>query len=419
MTNDDTDGAIATDLEERLSALLDDKDFQNIDQRLHRFNIFEALDSIRGELRHSNFLAFILSPTRPHGLGSNILSRLLRKLIAKLPPDRRGVSVLEIALADLDTTLVEREHHNIDVLVEMPSIPLVMIIENKIFSAESKGQLIRYKDVVKQRFPAYHKLYVFLTPDGATASDPEYLSLSYTELASIVEEQVEEPDSSLRDDARLVLSHYVEMLRRHIVDDTRLQSLARQLYERHREAFEFVFKSRPEPDDVLEPLQEIIEADPMFVLDRTSPRRVRFALSEWTNYKELNSCPSHKWTRTGRSLLFELQAHRSSPRVNISLILGPADDSVRKYIFSEASNNPSLFIGLTKPLGRDTSTIFVQDFLSASAPTIVDEATKKEEIEVAWKKFATNDLLLLNTTIDQILNSYRAKLPSSEGNAPQ
>lgn len=391
---------------EQLSALLDDKDFQNIDQQFHQFNIFEATGSIRGELRHSNFLAFILSPTRPHGLGSTILTRLLRKLISKLEPAQRSVSVLEVALADLDSTLIERERDSIDILVEIPSISLIVLIENKIFAAEGKGQLLRYKSYIKQKFPDHHKLYVFLTPEGASASDSEYLSLSYRELASIVEERLREHSSSLGADIKLILSHYVAMLRRHIVDDKQLRNLARQLYERHREAFEFVFESRPAPDDMLEPLREIIETDQAFVPDRPSPRRVRFALSEWTNHRELNSCPSNKWTKTGRNLLFELQAHRSSPRININLILGPGEDSLRKFIFSEASKNPALFMGLTKPLGRDTSTIFMRDFLSTDAAAGMEPDEKIAAIKLAWDTFLQRDLPQLNAEILKILQSF-------------
>ena len=407
-TDGDLDEVTSVGTEERISELLDDKDFQLIDQRLRQFNIFEATGSIRGELRHSNFLAFILSPTRPHGVGSTILSHFLRTLIAKLAPGQRSVSALEIALADFDTTLIERERDGIDILVEIPSIPMLVVVENKILAAEGKGQLLRYKNLTMQKFPTHHKLYVFLTPEGTAASDKEYLSLGYNELASIVEEQLLQQDSSLRADTKLILSHYVEMLRRHIVDDKRLKGLARQLYERHREAFEFILESRPEPEDMLEPLRELIETDPTFVPDHPSPRRVRFALSEWTNNKELNSCPLNKWTKTGRNLLFELQAHKSSPRINVNLILGPGEDVLRKYIFSEANKNTDLFVGLTKPLGRETSTIFMRDLLSAHAAANMEPDEKIAAIKSAWDTFLQGALPQLNVGISKILESFRA-----------
>ena len=39
--------------EDSLSAVLDDADFQAIHSRMSRFNLFEAVGAVRGELRHS------------------------------------------------------------------------------------------------------------------------------------------------------------------------------------------------------------------------------------------------------------------------------------------------------------------------------------------------------------------------------
>lgn len=72
-------------IEDQLSDLLDDGAFREIDARFRRFNLFEAVGAVRSELRHSNFLAYLLSPGRPHALGSEILERFLRALLSKLP----------------------------------------------------------------------------------------------------------------------------------------------------------------------------------------------------------------------------------------------------------------------------------------------------------------------------------------------
>ena len=47
------------------------------------FNLFEAVGAIRGELRHSNFLAFILSPARSHGLGTEPFLQNISKSIVE------------------------------------------------------------------------------------------------------------------------------------------------------------------------------------------------------------------------------------------------------------------------------------------------------------------------------------------------
>lgn len=56
-------------IDDLLSALLDDPDFHEVQGRMSRFNMFEALGAVHGELKHSNFLGYLLAPNRPHGLG--------------------------------------------------------------------------------------------------------------------------------------------------------------------------------------------------------------------------------------------------------------------------------------------------------------------------------------------------------------
>ena len=63
--------------ENALSDLIEDRDFRYINERRARFNLFEALGSVRGELRHSSFLAFLLSPGSPSWLGYEIVAAVL------------------------------------------------------------------------------------------------------------------------------------------------------------------------------------------------------------------------------------------------------------------------------------------------------------------------------------------------------
>jgi hypothetical protein len=46
-----------TKIDDGLSQLLDDDDFWIVRERMSRFNLFEAMGAVNGELRHSNFLA--------------------------------------------------------------------------------------------------------------------------------------------------------------------------------------------------------------------------------------------------------------------------------------------------------------------------------------------------------------------------
>jgi hypothetical protein len=69
---------IARDQEEQLKRLENDPDFQALERELGGFNILEVLGVVRHELRHSDFLAFLLDPSGKHGMGDFFLKRFQR-----------------------------------------------------------------------------------------------------------------------------------------------------------------------------------------------------------------------------------------------------------------------------------------------------------------------------------------------------
>ena len=60
---------ISQDLEALEALVVDNPDLERLEALLDEFNIFEAIGAVRVELRHSDFLAFLLNPTQNHGLG--------------------------------------------------------------------------------------------------------------------------------------------------------------------------------------------------------------------------------------------------------------------------------------------------------------------------------------------------------------
>ena len=138
--------------EDELSALLDDVDFKVIHARMSRFNVFEAVGGVRGELRHSNFLAYLLSPGRPHGLAAKPLVAALRGVLEQLPAPERPMMILELITGDLGDAVVHRERGKIDLLIEAPSLKLVVCVENKVGAGAGGGQLERYRRSVEGRY---------------------------------------------------------------------------------------------------------------------------------------------------------------------------------------------------------------------------------------------------------------------------
>src|SRR5688500_11625090 len=97
---------------EELSALVMDQDIEELEARLDPFNIFEAIGAVRQELRHSDFLAFLLNPRQNHGLGDTFAKRLLQRFLVHEANSILPISAVDLDLWDLDQILVLREWQN-------------------------------------------------------------------------------------------------------------------------------------------------------------------------------------------------------------------------------------------------------------------------------------------------------------------
>jgi hypothetical protein len=379
------------DIEDHLAALVDDRDFLQIDKHGRRFNLFEALGAVRNELRHSNFLSFILSPTRPHGMGSELLLHFIKAAIAKQPSTQRVIRSIELMVADLESAVIYRERDNIDLLIELKQLKLIILVENKIDAAVGDGQLSRYKGIVRSRYPDFRQLFILLTPQKVEPDDGDFVNLNYAEVADLIDQSVDR-NELLGSDISLILKHYVHMLRRHIVEDEQLADLARQVYERHKEAFDFVFDKRPQPDSLLDGIKALLNDSADLIADRPAPMILRFAPKDWLAVQEFNSCPESGWTHTKRNLLFEIKAYRDTDRISAALISGPADPNLRSKLYEFASSRPKLFIGRVKPMGAQTATIFMKDLLSAQSAAAMEREEKREAVAKAWAEFVSTDL---------------------------
>jgi hypothetical protein len=230
------------DIEKKLLNLIIDLDrFSKEKYFPSGLNIFEAAGLYRQEIRHSNVLAFLLRPRESHGLGDGFLKRIIQKVMdnssGELP-----ISALSVALADFSDALIHREWRNIDLLIESASNKLALAIENKIGSSEGASQLSKYENIVCSEFPSHARLYCYLTEDGEPASRDVWSPMSYSNVIDVLQEAKDQHSSNLTGDARIVIEHYIDVIRRNIVPDQALIDQCRKLYNLHREALDLVFR---------------------------------------------------------------------------------------------------------------------------------------------------------------------------------
>ncbi len=401
--SDNIDGATDIafdDLELRLGALFDDADFQKIHRRMSPFNIFEAVGAIRAELRHSNFLAYLLSPSRPHGLRARPLAAILRAILARMPASQRPIMTLELVAGELDDAIVYRERYNIDILIELPRLRFIVAIENKIDAKATEGQLARYGEHLKSAFPDYRRLLIFLTPDGMNPNHNLYVAYSYAELAQVLETLTTDALEPIPTETTLIMRHYLDMVRRHIVQDDRLRALALTLYERHKEAFEFIFECRPEPQSLLNIVRQRVQDCQDLLEDSNGGNLFRFVPKVWDERLTTIKGDLAKWSKTGRGILFEAKTYANAPgKVNLALILGPGDPTMRSQVYQAASLQPQLFTSLVKPMGVQWTTIFSRDLLTAAQAKDLTFEAQSTNVGLGWSDFQAQSLPQLTAAV--------------------
>lgn len=210
--------------------VLDNPDLERLESILGDFNPFVALRWTRQEARHSQFLRWLLDPRETHGIGTYFLRTFCKRVAAKAVGRSVAPSVVDLDSWHLSDTQVFTEWNNIDVFLRNEEVRFLLVIETKLDSAEHSQQLHRYRQLVESQYPDYRRLFILLTVEGDTPSDDAYVTVTYSEVASLVSDVVDRRADQLGPEVRSFLSHYVEMLRRHIVEDSEVQELCRRIY---------------------------------------------------------------------------------------------------------------------------------------------------------------------------------------------
>ena len=80
---------------------------------LSRFNIFQVLRAAHHEIRHSNMLAWLLTPDESHGLGDRFFRRWLMQVVHKAEDETKRrlklPSPIDIDALDIESVEVARE----------------------------------------------------------------------------------------------------------------------------------------------------------------------------------------------------------------------------------------------------------------------------------------------------------------------
>lgn len=381
--------------------VVDNPDLERLEGLLDQFNIFEAVGVVRQELRHSDFLAFLLNPQQPHGLGDVFLKSLLQKVLQGARGADLPINLIDLDVWSLEETTVQREWRNIDILLLNEEKKLAVIIENKVGASEHSEQLDRYHQTVEQNYPGYSIIGVFLTPEGESPSDARFLTVSYCTVADLVESLVTRRESILGSDIKTVMTHYAQMLRRHIVSESEIAELCRKIYRKHQRALDLVFEHRPSyADVVLNTIERLVEDFGGLVLDKRTSNRVSFAPEEWDTVVGRNDPQvEHNWSVAGRILLFWVDIKSPSLRLVLEILPGPAD--LRQRLFDIAQAHKPPFRPGVKQIYPLYCRIWNKVLLGAGWQEKYDDDELEMKVSEQWTQFVAHDLAKIKEIIER------------------
>lgn len=325
--------------EDKLAALMDDPEFQTLAESESRFNIFDALGTRRQELRHSDFLSYLLDPGKPHGLGSRFLRDFLLESTRDLNSEKFFNSI-ELRLLQLNEIKISREKFNIDLLIES-STDWGVLIENKIGAKEHEDQLQRYRAIAETKLGFNKSLFLFLTPDGDTPSDENWIPISHELIAELCKKW--SLDNSVPTRTCDALVDYYEFLEAYVINNSQTAELCRKIYSRHKDALDLIFLHIPNAKDVALVSAENallrLELEGRVVLDAKYAGLSRFWVPDLPN---IPLASGKNWTASRRGILFEWATSNKAFRLDI--VLGPMERSVRDPLMQFlADSNPDFY----------------------------------------------------------------------------
>lgn len=377
--------------------LLDNPDLDKLEALLDEFNIFEAIGAVRQEVRHSDFLAFLLDPQQQHGLGATFARQLLQAAVREAEQET-AVSAIDLALWDLDDLEVRREWQRIDILLLSEANRLAVIIENKVDSDEHSQQLRRYWQTVAQHFPDRRIVGLFLTPDGREPSDERYLPVDYALIYKLVTDLGKTRASVLGSDVQTLLRHYGQLLRRHIMPDSDIAQLAQKIYKKHQRALDLIFEHRPDLQiELWDYLEQIIaQQEPLLHAVSSSKTRIRFFPDAWET-PVLHCGKGDRWG--DRLLMFEFRNRFN--RLTLKLLIQPGDEAIREQVFTMIEENARVFNPpKLKGIRRGNyRTVWQKVILNSSDLDSVSIEDVTPKVERFWKRFLEKDLPKLTAVL--------------------
>ena len=384
------------DLEALDNFVCDNAELQDLERRVGRFNLFDALKIGDREIRHSNFLAWLLDPAESHGRGDRYLKAVLMDLFRRSPADR-PLSPAQVEAGALAGVDVRRESSHIDLLIVCRGLRFVVAVENKIGGSDGRNQLDKYEGVVGREFPAsdgWRHSFVYLTPDGSPPQHGDWPTYSYADLHAVLSRVHAQDTADVADDVSRFVGHYLHLVGTKIMDDTGLQELCRTIYKTHRQAIDLIVKhGMDRPANLVSLTAEWVRKDDRYYFIGESANEVVFVPACWFDAVPPIAAPLGSKQRPPEALLLVVLKNVNDICYLRVLVAPSTDEELRKSVIQTIGGKSGGFgfkrvknprPGRTRLLTEKVADYGAEDFDAEAAMELVKRrVTRLVEVNAA------------------------------------
>lgn len=374
--------------------ILDIDCLKQLDEWTDNFNMFDVLKITHTEIRHSNILGWLLDPNENHRLGDSFIRTFINNII-----EQAQINDIDLLIQDFYSYQVLREHNHIDIILLSRKEKTAYIIENKIWSGESKNQLNDYYNKSQKEYSGYKIFYVFLTPHGDEASNKNWISLSYDEIIIMLENIIN--SASTTDEVKMLVNNYTNAVRKDIMKekDEKLVKICNEIYNKHKEAFKLIFANvnldkTITSEIVCNVLKEYSVNNKIIYEDDNSWRFFTTKMNDYLpELKDEKSSWNTKW-------VYYYWFHSDDSSITIHLEIGG------KNVPDEVHSKMKTLIEASKKLGQKVNAadpfVYKRIYLKKS---IIDESNYEESLEKQVKKLIDSALENENKLFELINNT--------------
>lgn len=413
---------MTTDIAEiQLKKLMLDDDFTSLQNLVNEeVNLMDILRVSHKELQHSNFLAWFFNPGETHNLGDFALKEFIKIYFKENQfqnlGNETGLSVFDFVRLDFDDLEIRREYKNIDLIFLSRKNQFCIVIENKIYSTEKKGQLEKYRNIIETEYPDFkHKIYIFLSLRDQQISESEkdyYVQLNYEHLIKLIEQVISSQRLKLADKTKFVFEQYLQTLKSMLNKNEEIEKVAQQLYKKYKSAFDLVFKySDPSGNnEIWAKLDELIKSEKSIRLFSSNKTYLRFQPNFlYDNIQNLRKVGLVSETDDlTNNWVFLFEFHFTSNQVIFDCKIGSGDQQAREKLYQIYKKHKTVFplVVSGKGILKQWHQVFQKQILNSSdIQKYFEDSTDIEKMIVKrFRELIDKDLPRLIEKLNEEIN---------------